>query len=171
MLKLLGLILLLDHVKSESHVCNATKLSKTSPPGTNFDLTHWKLTIPTPNKSTEIDTNSLVNGYQSEYFYTSPIDGSMSFYVPGNGGTTSNTAYPRSELRHMCNPSNDDDNWFVGNGVHELWANIRVDKNISAPKVIVAQIHGYIIVLSVYIENILYDKYSDLKMEVMHHHW
>ena len=146
MFKTIGLIaiILVEYIKCDSHVCNQSVLSTTVPPGTNFDLTHWELDLPTANESVELKPDVLVNGYQSQWFYTSPIDGSMTFYVPGNGGTTPHSEFPRSELRHMCNPKTNDDNWLIGNGVHELYAKIRVDQNISTPEMIVAQIHGYI---------------------------
>ncbi len=77
----------------------AQDLDPTVPPSGNFDLSYWKLTRP---NNTERDEDALVNGYQKDgEFYTDTITGAMVFWCPNNGRTTSNTSFPRTELREM----------------------------------------------------------------------
>ena len=77
-----------------------------NPPSKNFDLSGWKLSIPTDangdGKADSIDEAQLSQGYQNdEYFFTGP-DGGMVFKAPIKGFKTSkNTAYTRTELREM----------------------------------------------------------------------
>ncbi len=104
--------------------CQLTfSLDPNAPPSKNFDLSHFKLQIPDKDGS-EISTSTLNNGYQSQYFYTDKDDGSMTFYCPANGGTTPGTSYPRSELRHNCQPGNDHINWGVNNGSYSIYGRI-----------------------------------------------
>ena len=77
----------------------AQDLDPTVPPSGNFDLSFWKLTRP---NNTERDEDALVNGYyKAGEFYTDTITGAMVFWCPNNGRTTSNTSFPRTELREM----------------------------------------------------------------------
>src|SRR5213075_1137503 len=47
-------------------------LDPSRPPGDNFDLSHWKLTLPDTNV-TEIEAVELIAGYSNAtYFYTAP---------------------------------------------------------------------------------------------------
>ncbi len=66
----------------------------------------------------------------------------MVFWCPVNGGRTSGSSYPRSELRERINPSNDSSNW-TGYGTHVLSAQCKVTQVPSTPKIIIGQIHGY----------------------------
>lgn len=75
------------------------------PPGENFDLLGWYLSTPEENSSglsTRIPEVDLAGGYEdSEYFWTAD-DGGMVFRVTNAGARTStNTSYPRTELREM----------------------------------------------------------------------
>jgi len=83
---------------------NKYKLDPTLAPSENFDLTSFKLTIPTDEdtngKSDNISEKKLNKGYQSEYFYTAK-DGGMVFKCPSHGTTTPNSNYVRVELREM----------------------------------------------------------------------
>ncbi|WNR43826.1 polysaccharide lyase family 7 protein [Paenibacillus roseipurpureus] len=110
------------------------------PPSTNFDLSHWKLTIPDSTAS-EISVAQLANGYTSPYFYTDPSDGSMTFWAPVNGGTTSGSSFPRSELREMLVPNDNTTNW-MWSGIHTMTATEKVTVVPSTGKVIALQIHG-----------------------------
>ena len=116
-------------------------LEPSKPPGNNFDLTHWKLTLPDVDAS-EIQPVQLIHGYtNTAFFYTGP-DGAMTFCCPANGGTTKNSSHPRSELREMLNPSDDKINW-TGYGTHILNARCVVSQLSSTKKVVIGQIHGY----------------------------
>jgi hypothetical protein len=111
------------------------------PPGSNFDLTHWKLTLPLAG-APEISAALLTAGYSNaSFFYTGPA-GEMVFWCPVTGGTTSGSSYPRSELREMLNPTDSKVNW-TGHGTHSLDAQCRVLRTPSTGKVIIGQIHGY----------------------------
>ena len=110
-----------------------------SAPGTRFDLAHWKLTIP-DDEASEIAPDQL-RGYASHYFYLAD-DGAMVFVVPASGGTTKNSDYPRSELREVLDPNDDNRNWS-GSGFHRLDASCRVVREPETGKVIVGQIHGF----------------------------
>jgi hypothetical protein len=111
------------------------------PPGTNFDLSAWKLqTLTTGLAFTEVAAAQLVAGHTSIFFYTDSIDGSMVMRVPSNGGTTSGSTYPRVELRQTGNGTN----WRLADPKeHYLSATCRVMTVASSkPQVIIGQIHG-----------------------------
>lgn len=81
-------------------------LSPDFPPGRNFDLLGWHLTLSFDKngdgKADRIDEPELAKGYVHEkYFYTAS-DGGMVFAAPNIGAKTSkNTKYTRTELREM----------------------------------------------------------------------
>ena len=123
-------------------------LDPTKPPGQNFDLSHWKLQLPTiggvlTGTSGSVDSvqpSALVAGWTNDYFYTGP-DGVMTFWVPDNGSTTSNSGHPRSELREELIAGNDNTNWTVY-GTHILTAQCKVLQVPSdTGKVCIGQIH------------------------------
>jgi hypothetical protein len=123
-------------------------LNPGNPPSGNFDLSHWKLTLPvdssgnTTGTATEIHTPQLVAGYTNAfYFYTGP-DGAMVFWCPVTGATTSGSDYPRSELRELLNPDDNSVNW-TGSGTHIMDARCKVTLVPSTKKVIIGQIHCF----------------------------
>src|SRR5262245_33612978 len=81
-------------------------LDSNLPPGGNFDLSHWKLTLPDAN-ATEIPAEQLDAGYTNSLFFYTAQDGAMTFWSPVTGGVTGETDYPRSELRELLNPDNE----------------------------------------------------------------
>jgi hypothetical protein len=116
-------------------------LDSALPPGGNFDLSHWKLTLPDSGAS-EKSPVQLTGGFTNQYFFTGP-DGAMVFWCPVTGGTTSGSSYPRSELREMIDPSDDNVNW-TGYGTHTLAAQCKVTQQPpTSKKVIIGQIHGF----------------------------
>jgi hypothetical protein len=111
------------------------------PPGKNFTLSPFKLQ--TLNQSLaffEMASDSLVNGYTSKYFYTDTTDGSMVFFTPSNGGTTSGSQYPRNELRQTSAGAN----WkLTDTATHKMSASCKVTKAPNAnPTVVIGQVHG-----------------------------
>ena len=86
-------------------------LSPDLPPGRNFDLLSWYLSVPTDankdGKSDQISEIELARGAVDErYFYTAD-DGGMVFRVPVAGARTSkNTRFTRTELREMLRRGN-----------------------------------------------------------------
>ena len=86
---------------------SAKKYSKVAP-GTRFDLSHWKLTLPTDSngdrKVDGIKTADLQNYINDDFFYLDEL-GHMVFTSPNKGGTTPNSLNTRSELRYMSRGS------------------------------------------------------------------
>lgn len=142
------------------------------PPSDNFDLSEWKISIPTDedddNKADDIKENDLNNGYKNDtYFYTAD-DGGMVFKCFVDGFKTSaNTSYTRTELREMIRAGDTDistqgvngNNWVFGSAPAsdisaaggydgELSATLAVNyvtttgSNSHKGRVIVGQIHA-----------------------------
>lgn len=109
-------------------------------PGSHYDLSHWKLTLP-DDEASEVRSEQLEAGYASRYFHLAD-NGSMVFIAPAGGGSTRNSDYPRAELREVLDPADDNRNWS-GSGLHQLKARCRVLQAPSTEKIIVGQIHGF----------------------------
>jgi hypothetical protein len=114
-------------------------LDPARPPGGNFDLSHWKLTLPDANSS-EIFPAQLMAGSTNSFFYTG-ADGAMVFWCPVTGGTTPGSDYPRCELRELLVPSNENVNW-TGYGTHILNAQCKVTQIPSTKKTFIGQIYS-----------------------------
>ncbi len=129
-----------DEVSGQGSNEALSGLSKTAPPGKNFDLSRWNLQLPIGAKDDpeQVSSEDLVKGYTSKYFYTDSADGAMTFYDPENGVTTAHSNYPRSEL---CERSTNGSvaNWSPKSGTHELSATLRATEIPS--HVVVGQIH------------------------------
>ena len=116
------------------------------PPGSNFDLSHWKLTLPiddaggTTGESTEVK-NPALQTYSSEFFYTG-TDGAMVFWCPVIGATTSGATAPRTELREQMIAGDSSQNWSA-TGTHRLHGQCRVTQLPDTGAVIIGQVHGY----------------------------
>jgi poly(beta-D-mannuronate) lyase len=81
-------------------------LSPDLPPGRNFDLLGWYLSVPTDEdnngKSDQIKEVELARGATDERYFFTADDGGMVFRVTVAGVRTSNnTRYTRTELREM----------------------------------------------------------------------
>jgi hypothetical protein len=111
------------------------------PPGHNFDLSHWYLTLPDANAST-ISPVLLSAGFTNDHFETSS-DGAMLFWCPVTGGTTSGSDFPRCELRELLDPADNRTNWS-GYGRHVLNAQCKVVKVPSSKRVVIGQIHSFL---------------------------
>jgi len=78
-------------------------------PGSAFDLSQWKITLPSDangdGKPDEIDVRALQGFAHPDYFYMSE-DGRMVFAAPNKAPTTKNTTNTRSELRQMLRGEN-----------------------------------------------------------------
>jgi hypothetical protein len=97
-------------------------------PATVFDLQQWKLQIPGPR-----EIKALKN-YSSAYFRLN-ADKEMCFHLDASEkGTTSNTHYVRSELRHLPE-------WDIRDS-HAVSAEFCVISRLKPDKVTVLQIHG-----------------------------
>ena len=104
-----------------------TKLDPTLPPGKNFDLLDWTLSIPVDQKkkgiAVQVGENHLDNGFQVEPLFFTGDDGGMIFVAPNKGAKTSkNTKYTRTELRESLRRGNlsvktkgpNKNNWVFG---------------------------------------------------------
>jgi hypothetical protein len=111
------------------------------PPGHNFDLSHWYLTLPDAQAST-ISPALLTAGFTNSYFETG-TDGAMVFLCPVTGGTTSGSDFPRCELRELLDPTDNGVNWS-GFGGHVLSAQCKVMRLPSSRRVVIGQIHSFL---------------------------
>jgi hypothetical protein len=119
------------------------------PPSSVLDLDHWKLTLPvdaqggTSGEAAEIPTSRLIDGYRSGYFCVEP-SGAVKFWAPVNGATTDESEYPRSELRYLIDPDDDNVNWNPGRDDAGLSSRLVVERVPSSThKVVIGQIHGF----------------------------
>jgi hypothetical protein len=110
-------------------------------PGGNFNLSTWELQEPvgSPGSPTTITPGQLKGptGFHDSYFFTDPTDGSMTFWDPENGVTTSGSDYPRSELREMT-AAGGEASWQTA-GTNTLSATVKVSR--VPDHVCVGQIH------------------------------
>lgn len=103
------------------------KLDATLPPGENFDLLDWYLTLPVDtnedDKADRVGETFLDKGFVIEPLFYTAEDGGMVFASPNYGATTSkNTKYVRTELREMLRRGNtriktqgvNKNNWVFG---------------------------------------------------------
>jgi hypothetical protein len=116
-------------------------LNTGAPPGANFNLSLWELQEPvagTTGSPETITSAQLVGGYTDSYFFTDTTNGAMAFWDPEDGVPTTNSLYPRSELREMT-AAGLDANWPVS-GTNTLTAAVAVLK--VPAKVVIGQIHA-----------------------------
>jgi hypothetical protein len=110
-------------------------------PGGNFDLSMWELQEPVGSAGSPTTYSPAQlegpNGHQDAYFFTDPVDGSMTFWDPENGVTTANSMYPRSELREMTS-AGAPANWPT-TGTNTLSATLKA--TVVPDHVCVGQIH------------------------------
>jgi hypothetical protein len=132
-----------------SELESSAKLDPAAAPSRNFDLSNWKLTLPSGH---DVQADELNSGYQyAGVFFTDRATGGMVFRCPNLAGTTANSNYSRTELREMLAPggsaSADANNWTPEDG-GTLIANLRVDKVSTTGdakkmgRVVIGQIHG-----------------------------
>ncbi|SES76302.1 polysaccharide lyase family 7 protein [Stigmatella erecta] len=148
-------------VQTGTYVIGAGSLDPSAPPSGNFDLSHWKITLP---DASEVSASTLSRGYELEdTFYTDPVTGGMVFRCPNIADTTSNSNYSRTELREMLAPSGSAsapaNNWVMSTSSSSakaaaggvdgtLRATLTVDhvsttgESGKIGRVIVGQIHG-----------------------------
>lgn len=119
------------------------------PPGRNFDLGHWKVTLP---DGKEIQSAELSAGFtMPDVFFTDPGSCGMVFRSPNTAGHTKGSKYSRSELREMRAPAGPAkeaaNNWTTKDG-GTLEATLRVDAVSTTGdaskvgRVVIGQIHG-----------------------------
>lgn len=118
-----------------------------------IDLSHWKVTIPTPREKDgmpmEFSPPEISNYAQiealKEFMYPDSTDGSIVFYAYPLS-STANSKYSRSELREQMIPGNNNANWkFEDNAYMKVTMSVPQvtrDSKGKGHRVIIAQIHG-----------------------------
>lgn len=88
---------------------NAANEDGSAVPGSAFDLSQWKITLPTDDnrdgRPDEIDVRDIQDFSHSDFFYLN-ADGHMVFAAPNKAPTTANSTNTRSELRQMLRGTN-----------------------------------------------------------------
>ncbi len=105
-----------------------------------IDLSTWNLTVPATQENPLVTTQQLGNGYRSRYFRPN-ADGSLTFWAPVTGSTTSGSSYPRSELRETGRDGKPVF-WKYDRANDRLAAVLTVERLPSNEKLIVGQIHS-----------------------------
>jgi hypothetical protein len=126
------------------------ELNPSLPPGGNFALENWGITLPVdaeggvsgPPVTLMPHDLSGPNGYSNEPSFYTASDGAMTFWAPMNGTTRGGSNHPRSELREMIDPTSNDVNWD-SYGTSFLDAKVRVMQVPSDGIVIIGQAHGH----------------------------
>jgi len=101
--------------------CNATHSGNEKSqlvPADKFDLTHWKITIPTDNnndgKVDGISAKEIQTFTHPDFFYLNGA-GNMVFATPNKAFTTPNSSNTRSELHHVVGGMNSKKDGFANN--------------------------------------------------------
>jgi poly(beta-D-mannuronate) lyase len=119
-------------------------------PGTVLNLTNWKLTLPTDGCDSDSWADEVTHPQLSTFkdavaFYTNSAKTGVVFHARVDGArTSSNTKYPRSELREMKANGEDRAEWSnaSGKGTHVMSMDAAITKTpATKPEVVAAQIH------------------------------
>lgn len=109
-------------------------------PAQILNLTNWKITLPLSG-APEVKQPAL-NTYRIDPWFV--VQGSgVRFRAPVNGGTTSGSSNPRSELREMTNNGSSNASWSSGSGTNTM----TIDQMVTSlpgpqkPHLVVGQIH------------------------------
>ena len=126
---------------SSSSSSNSSPNGQLPKPDKILNFSHWVLQEPVVSGSSvlTIPSSKLVTGYSDQYLYTSstPNGDAVTFFTPENGAHTTNSSYPRTELREL-NSNGTNANWnMVGTNI--LTASLEAT-NISDHTVI-GQVH------------------------------
>jgi hypothetical protein len=122
-------------------------------PGKILDLSTWYLTLPTPLGSTSGNPDTVLYSYPGKsatpalqiysdpYFHVTSDHTGVLFTAPVNGATTSNSSYPRSELRE-CNSDGSHASWSSASGTNILTVTGATTQLPPVkPQVVIGQIH------------------------------
>jgi poly(beta-D-mannuronate) lyase len=116
-------------------------------PGERLDLTNWKLTLPIaaeddPSSPREISQPELADFSMDPWFHLDVGGDAVVFRADAGGVTTSNSGYPRSELREMTDDGASRASWSTASGTHTMTFTAAVTHLPEAkPHVVVGQIH------------------------------
>lgn len=129
--------------------CKAFSIGNSTPtlPSHVLDLSNWKITLPIDLNSDgnpdEIKQPSFATYSHSEYFHLNAQNNGVVFKAHAGGFTTTNSGYPRSELREMTNNGTANASWGSNDGLYHI---LEVKEKIThypdvKKHVVVAQIH------------------------------
>jgi poly(beta-D-mannuronate) lyase len=119
-------------------------------PASVLNLANWKLTLPIDgcdqnSWADEVKQPALSSFSDSRSFYTHPAGTGVVFRAQVDGArTSSNTKYPRSELREMRNGGKDVASWSNGSGkgTHTMTVDAAITRTpAKKADVVAAQIH------------------------------
>jgi poly(beta-D-mannuronate) lyase len=113
-------------------------------PGDILDLTEWKLTLPvgTPGSPTETKQPALRTFSMSPYFVVDSTGSGVVFQAHAGGVTTSNSGYPRTELREMAAGGSQNAAWSTNSGMHTMTITETITHlPVAKPHVVAGQIH------------------------------
>lgn len=114
--------------------------SSTKLPSEVLDLTNWKLTLPV-NNAQEITQPELAS-FESEDFYVNNTGDGVVFKASCGSTTTTNSSYPRSELREMTDNGKTKASWSTNSGTHTMILDEKITHLPDVkPEVVVGQIH------------------------------
>jgi len=114
-------------------------------PANILDLTNWKETLPIGSSGSpiEIYQPQLATYVNNPYFVVNSGCNGVQFRAPVNGVATSNSGYPRSELREMTNNGATNASWATNSGINTMF----IDEAITAvpqnkQHVVAGQVHN-----------------------------
>jgi poly(beta-D-mannuronate) lyase len=115
-------------------------------PADLLDLTNWKLTLPIAAEGTskpwEVKQPELGTFSIEPYFRLNDVRDGVVFRAHAGGVTTSNSGYPRSELREMANGGKDLASWSSTSGNHAMTIVQAITHlPVVKPHVVAGQIH------------------------------
>ena len=112
----------------------ADKGAKGPVPADNFDLSHWKIAVPTDDdKDGKVDSvlPADMHAYQHPDFFYLNEEGGMVFAAPNLAATTPNSNNTRSELRYMSRGKNKKITTYDPGNNFALKSNDRADEYAS----------------------------------------
>ena len=129
---------------SSSSVPTATPVVQ-NVPSNILDLINWKLTLPIGTQDgdpLEVKQPELNSFTHPDYFRINTATNGVIFGVHADGVTTSNSGYPRSELREMQQGGIINASWASNSGYHAM----EITQAITAlpkvkPEIVAGQIH------------------------------
>jgi hypothetical protein len=120
-------------------------------PASVLDLTNWKLTLPVDgcddNEWADEITQPQLSTFHDSRYFTANSAGGVVFRARVDGArTSSNTQYPRSELREMTDGGQERAGWSnesSADGVHTMNLEAAITATpLNKPQVVAAQVHG-----------------------------
>jgi len=116
-------------------------------PSSILNLTNWKLTLPVSATNSggpeEISQPALASFNDAPYFYVNAPGSGVVFQAPVGGVTTTNSNFPRSELREMTGNGAQEASWSTKSGTSTMTVEEAVTHlPVARPQVVTAQVHG-----------------------------